>query len=297
MVPGALAGLTRGCILPLTTPRLVDSLGGMSSDHSPRNIDALSIDELKRLVSELLAVIAELKVENGALKDEIAVLKGQKPRPKIRPSRMEDGTDRDRKPGDKRSSKGEKRPRNGGDRSLRTADLTIDEEKVLKPEELPAGSRFKGRKRYVVQDLEIRSHVIRYHRERYVTPDGRSVIAPLPPGILGHYGPTLVAYVLNQHYEQKVPELKILAFLHATGIKISVAQLNALLTEGKDKAVFHAEKDTILKVGLEVSSSFTVDDTGARHQGENWVTTHIGNDLFAWFETTDSKSRRNFLEL
>jgi hypothetical protein len=269
----------------------------MPIDPSVPHIDRLCAADLRRLVGELLAAIAGLKGEVAALKDEIAVLKGQKPRPKIRPSRMEDGTDTARKPGDKRTSKGEKRPRNGGERSVRTADLTIDAEKILKPEALPAGSRFKGRKRFVVQDLEIRPHVTRYHRERFVTPDGRTVTAPLPPGIIGHYGPSLVAFVLTQHYEQKVPELKILAFLHAVGIKISVAQLNALLTEGKDKALFHAEKDMILKVGLEVSSAITVDDTGARHKGGNWVTTHIGNDSFAWFETTDSKSRRNFLEL
>jgi Transposase IS66 family len=283
----------------------------MSNSRSPQHVDVPSADALTKLVGELLvviaaqktevgellAVIAGQKTEIGALKDEIAILKGQKPRPNIRPSRMEDGTDDDRKPGDKRTSKGEKKPRNGGDRSLRTSDLSIDEEKVLKPDGVPAGSRFKGCKRYVVQDLVIMPHVVRFHRERYVTPNGETVIAPLPAGIIGHYGPGLVCYVLNQHYEQKVPEPKILAFLHVVGIKISAAQLNALLTEGKDKEPFHSEKDTILKVGLEVSQSFTVDDTGARHKGDNWVTTHIGNDLFAWFETTDSKSRRNFLEL
>ncbi|MCK4829520.1 transposase, partial [bacterium] len=40
-----------------------------------------------------------------------------------------------------------------------------------------------------------------------------------------------------------------------------------------------------------------VDDTGARHQGHNGYCTHIGNELFAWFESTDSKSRINFLRL
>ena len=276
----------------------------MSSDPSLLDMDGLSTDDLRKLVGDLLAIIAaqkaELaaqKAEIGLLKDEIAVLKGLKPRPNIRPSRMDDGTDDERKPGAKRTSKGEKKPHNGGDRSLRTNDLSIDEEKFLKPEGLPAGSRFKGRKRYVVQDLVIMPHVVCYHRERYVTPEGKTVIAPLPPGVISHYGPGLVSFVLNQHYEQKVPEPKILAFLHVVGIKISAAQLNTLLTEGKDKEPFHSDKDTILKVGLEVSKSFTVDDTGARHKGDNWVTTHIGNDLFAWFETTDSKSRRNFLEL
>jgi hypothetical protein len=37
-----------------------------------------------------------------------------------------------------------------------------------------------------------------------------------------------------------------------------------------------------------------VDDTGARHQGHNGFCTHIGNELFAYFESTDSKSRQNF---
>ena len=39
------------------------------------------------------------------------------------------------------------------------------------------------------------------------------------------------------------------------------------------------------------------DDTGARHQGRNAVTTQIGNDAFSWFATTKSKTRLNFLEL
>jgi Transposase IS66 family len=40
-----------------------------------------------------------------------------------------------------------------------------------------------------------------------------------------------------------------------------------------------------------------VDDTGARHKAANGFCTQIGNAHFAWFGTTDSKSRTNFLEL
>ncbi len=53
----------------------------------------------------------------------------------------------------------------------------------------------------------------------------------------------------------------------------------------------------MLPAGLEVSTSVQVDDTGARHQGHNGFCTHIGNELFAYFESTDSKSRQNFLEV
>ena len=54
---------------------------------------------------------------------------------------------------------------------------------------------------------------------------------------------------------------------------------------------------TVLRTGLETSPWITVDDTGARHKARNGVCTQIGNDRFAWFATTGSKSRRNFLEL
>lgn len=46
-----------------------------------------------------------------------------------------------------------------------------------------------------------------------------------------------------------------------------------------------------------MSNHIHVDDTGARHKGKNGYCTHIGNNLFAWFQSTESKSRINFLEL
>ena len=76
---------------------------------------------------------------------------------------------------------------------------------------------------------------------------------------------------------------------------ISSGQLNNILTENKES--FHDEKDAILSAGLKSSSYVNCDDTGARHNGKNGYCTHIGNDFFAWFESTESKSRINFLSL
>ena len=78
-------------------------------------------------------------------------------------------------------------------------------------------------------------------------------------------------------------------------IDISSGQLNQIIVEGKEK--YHQEKQEILRIGLSVSSYINTDDTGARHQGINSYCTHIGNDWFAWFETTPKKNRINFLEL
>ena len=58
-----------------------------------------------------------------------------------------------------------------------------------------------------------------------------------------------------------------------------------------------AEARDVLRAGLATAAWITVDDTGARHKGKNGFCTQIGNDHFAWFGTTGSKSRLNFLEL
>jgi hypothetical protein len=60
---------------------------------------------------------------------------------------------------------------------------------------------------------------------------------------------------------------------------------------------FLAEKDQRLTSGLAVSRWLAVDDSGARHQGRNGDVTQIGNDWFAWFASTESKSRINFLQV
>ena len=53
----------------------------------------------------------------------------------------------------------------------------------------------------------------------------------------------------------------------------------------------------MLRTGLAQAAWISVDDTGARHKAANGTCTQIGNDHFAWFGTTASKSRLNFLEL
>jgi hypothetical protein len=144
--------------------------------------------------------------------------------------------------------------------------------------------------------MVIRTETILYRLEKWLTPEGHLVSGELPPEAAGgHFGPTLRSFILYQYHHAQVTEPLILEELHEWGVSISSGQLHHLITEGKEQ--FHREKDEILRVGLRVSQYIHVDDTGARHQGQNGVCTHIGNEWFAWFETTDSKSRINFLQL
>src|SRR5918997_1800315 len=111
----------------------------------------------------------------------------------------------------------------------------------------------------------------------------------------GPFGVTLVSYSVYQHPHCQVTQPLVLEQLREWGIDISAGQIDALLT-GKHEP-FHEEKDALLPAAYVSASYLTVDDTGARHRGQNGYTTHIGNELFAWFGSTQSKSRINFLQL
>jgi hypothetical protein len=249
------------------------------------NLDTRSLDELKQLVAQLLARVAALEEENRQLREENARLKGLPKRPKLAPGGMEQAS------GPDQPAEARRRGRKGrGGR--RTPPVT--EERTLRVT-APPGSRRKGYEPYTVQDLLLSPLVIRYRRERWVTPDGREVVAPLPPEVAGHFGPGIVRFALMQHVQGQVTVERLLAQLRALGVRIAKGQLVALLTARKD--AFHAETDAILEAGLATARWVTVDDTGARHAGCNQHTTHIGDDRFAWFATRPSKSRLNFLEL
>ena len=255
----------------------------MDREPSPIDLSSLSRDELEGLVSRLLVEVAALKETVDRQRDEIARLKDLRGRPSVKPSGMEgsSGTKRSGRRKTKRRGKGSKR-------------LIIDEDCVVAAA-APVGSRFKGYEDYVIQDLVVRRHVIRLRRERWLTPDGATVVAPLPPGIVGHFGAELRRFVLAHYHRGQMTVPRLVAQLHDLGIAISKRQVVRLLTQ--DKQGFHAESQAVLRTGLETARWITVDDTGARHAGRNAVCTQIGNDHFTWFATTGSKSRLNFLDL
>src|SRR3954451_14438416 len=247
------------------------------------------------LVRQLLDIIAlqqeriqQLEERVHQLEDEIARLKGLKARPRIAPSTLE------RPPKPPRDPKA-KRP--GSAKRSKTAQLTVTDEVVVPWPDVPPEAVFKGYEDFVVQDLILKPRVTRYRRERWLTPEGQSLVAPLPAEVLpgSHFGPDLICFLLHQYHHQHVTQPLLLEQLHQLGIDISAGELSRILTEGKD--AFHQEKAELLPTALAVSSYIEVDDTGARPQGHNGACSQIGYLLFAVFTSTESKSRLNFLEL
>ena len=252
----------------------------------PKEIDPDFIKQLYDLIQEQAATIQKQAEEIQLLKDEIARLKNQPPRPKIRPSRIS------RQSKMKRS----KSKRTGSKKNSKTSELTVHHIQKIEPEHVPEGSTFKYYKKYMTQDIKLEPFNTLYKIKVYETPDGKLISGKLPAYLLGpHFGDHLRCFILYQYHHCHVTQPLLLEQLHELGIDISSGQLSHIITRGKND--FHQEKDRILSVGLEVSTYINVDDTGARHDGNNGYCTHIGNDWFSWFQSTGSKSRINFLRL
>jgi hypothetical protein len=269
-------------------PDLPDSLERLSHSDLIGAVRDL-VGEFTRLRAEhekVLATLAKLRIEHQAVKDELARYKKLPPRPPQKPSGMEKATDL---PDAAAGTKGE--------RSTRRRGSNLDKLKinrtVVVPVAVPAGSRRKGYEEIVVQDLAFHPVVTCYRRERWETPDGQTVIAPLDPGIVGGYGPHLHRLILTLHFQGQMTCERILALLNGAGVVISKRQVVRLLVAKLE--TFRAEDEEVLTAGLSSSRFITVDDTGARHQGKPGFTTHIGSDRFAVFRTGPSKSRLAFL--
>lgn len=268
----------------------------MEHTHLPHDISEEDrtplVNWLLNVIAEQRATIEKLESKVEALETQVSVLetelkKAKKlPRkPKLKESNLE-SKNRNKQGGGNSS---------GGRKGSKKQRLQVTQERVIEPPEVPSDATFNGYRDYDVQELSIEGRLIRFKLAEYIDREGKSIVGKLPDGYQGHYGPILKAFILYQHHQCRVPQHLIHEQLCEWNIELSNAQLNRLLVE--DTVGFSAEQEAVLRAGLETATYVHTDDTGARHQGQNGYCTVLGNDLFAYFRSSDSKSRRNFLQM
>ena len=247
---------------------------------------AKTIQEQAKTIQAQIEQIAQLKTTVQELRDEIARLTNTPKRPKFRPG----GTPSSKKTGNRSA------PNQTSSNCIQSAPIQkTKEEIVVKPLDLPQGSRFKGYATYSIQELTLTPKDVVYKLEIWQAPDGSTVRAVLPLGVEGtHFGSDLRA-LIHGFYASGMTQPAIFQFIKNVGIEISEGQIHSILM-GEAKG-YEKESEAILSAGLQEAPYIRVDDTGAKHCYQNGYCTHIGGQYFAYYKTTASKSRLNFLKL
>jgi hypothetical protein len=258
-------------------------------DSPKPTLPKINPEDRTPLFDVLLELLAWQDKRIDELEQKILKLKGETTKPNIKPSKMDKDTADEGNTDDSSPLK----PKKGPKRS-KTVHLNIDAMIDIQPDKIPLGSTFKGYREVVIQDIKFETFNTCYRLAQYQTPEGSYVSGQLPGGLDGcHFGKSLISFILYQYHHQHVTQSLLLKQLQDLGVDISSGRLSQFITDGLD--LFHDEKDQLLQTGLSVSQYVHTDDTGARHDGKNGYCTHIGNELFAWFSSTESKSRINFL--
>lgn len=243
-----------------------------------------TILELRAGNDRLRETNAVLKETIEKLRAEIRQLKKLPGKPNIRPGSGKGGKGME---GGRRSSGSPKKKKGRGRKHAQRVKFNVQDP--------PEGAVHKDYQQYHVQFLELDVRNVVFERQRMATPDGRLIIAPLPDGVVGSFNLDLHRFVLALYYQAQSTIQRVADLLNALGLDISKRQVRRILTDNKE--AFVDEGAEILKEGLEGATWISVDDTGARHRGQNGYCTSIGNSRFGWFATTGSKSRLALLDL
>jgi hypothetical protein len=164
--------------------------------NSIENIDPNSIEDeglrqvvitLMNMVETLSAKVVAQAEEIQRLRDENNRLKGEQGKPTFTP----------KKPSPLLSSEQERRVSKPHRKANKHAQITIDRVEVLKVDEqiLPQDAQWKGYEDVIVQDIEFRTHTIRFRHPKNITrpPTRKRIWRLFPPA-------TVVSLVLESKH-------------------------------------------------------------------------------------------------
>lgn len=238
-------------------------------------------EQLQSTQEQLTKALDKIKL----LEDEISKLRKTPKRPKFPPNKMQP----------RERGKGSPKPNTPQPMTCSSLAQKESSEIAVPPENLPTGSKYKGYQPFTVQEINLVAKEITYKLEIWETPSGDTLHGKLPAEIQNqHFGPTLRALEANL-YAHGMTQPAIYEFLNGVGIEISSGQVNNILLNEAEG--YSAASEAILTAGLEEAAYIRTDDTGEKHEYKSCYCTHIGGKYFAYYTTTTSKSRENFLKI
>lgn len=237
---------------------------------------------LLNTVEQLAQSNQDLRKENQQLKDEINRLKGEKGKPKIRSNNPEYQAGVPKETPEK-WHKESKKPK-----------IKIDRTEYIKIDKsiLPPDAKHNGYRRVIKQNIKFETDNVEYWLERYYSPSLKKIYeAELAESLQNtEFGSQLKAFIAYLYYAGRVTENKIHRILEEIGIIISEGEISNILTKEKSNS-FAIEKQAIFETGVNNADYLNIDETGARHKGNNHYLHVVCNKLFSAFFIRQAKGR------
>jgi hypothetical protein len=148
----------------------------------------------------------------------------------------------------------------------------------------------------LVQDLLLQTEVIRFVREVWRVPSTRQIIiAPLPDGYQGAFGPHIRALAIALGHGANVSQPSLLTFFPNAGLQIGAGTLSRILADHDGAAAQEAQ--AIAQAGLASSIWHAADQTGTRVDGHNQTCHVLGNHLYTVYHTRPGGTRQDVLSV
>jgi hypothetical protein len=235
---------------------------------------------LLNTVEQLAQANLELRKENQRLKDEINRLKGEKGKPKIRSKNPE------------YQSNAPKETPKKWHKDIKKLKIKIDRTEYIKIDKsiLPPDAKHNGYRRVIRQNIKFETDNIEFWLERCYSPSLKKAYEARLPGSLQNteFGSQLKAFIAYLYYAGRVTENKIHRILEEIGIIISEGEISNILTKEKSNA-YAIEKQAIFETGVNHADYLNIDETGARHKGNNHYLHVVCNKLFSAFFIRQAK--------
>jgi hypothetical protein len=150
----------------------------------------------------------------------------------------------------------------------------------------------------VVQEIIVQAANIKFDKETYYLPfESKTLMAPLPKGYSGEFGPNLRRLIISLNHEGGMTESCIATFLKNHEILIGAGTISRLLTQPLEMAEFQQEYQDIAKAGLLSADYQQMDDTSARIKGKNNYVHILCNEFYTAYFTKPKKDRLTIIEI
>lgn len=248
-------------------------------------LDGWNNGKLKRTLRRTAQEALDARIKNLELEEklrqqenEIRRLKGEKSKPEIKPASTKELNPTPKKKHEKKA---------------KVDDIEIDESVNLDvpKEDLPKDAKFIGKRKIVIQEMEIKRRNLEIWINRYWSDElGKVIEAELPAGFKGsQFGPQLRSFILYQYYKNRVPHEKIRKNLEDWKIFVSKGSINNILNELSEE--FNEDMNSARAAAIKKCSQIHIDDTGAKFNGKSFYTFVVSNKFYTSYSTGPEKNR------